>query len=298
MKAHSAAVVSLVVGVLVLGLKWLAFALTGSVSLYSDALESIVNVIAASIALFAVYYAGRPADVNHPFGHTKAEYFSAVLEGGLILFAAAEIVRAAYGRIVDPVPLQALDVGLGVSVGASVMNAGLAWFLVHHGRRLGSPALKADGMHVWTDVVTSAGVVAGVGLAWATGWWILDPLIAILVAVNILFVGWRLVRYSVGGLMDESVPDDRMARIEGTIREHMDGALEVHDVRTRRGGPVSFIEFHLVVPGTMTVDESHVICDRLEEALQSAIGRCRVSIHVEPEAKAKHAKGAVVRLGR
>ncbi len=286
------------VGLLVFALKYLAYYLTGSVSLYSDALESVVNIIAAAVALFAVHYASRPADVNHPYGHTKVEYFSAVLEGGLILFAAVEIVRAAWQRFQAPLALEGLDAGLALSITASAMNAGLAWFLIHHGRRLQSPALKADGKHVWTDVLTSVGVVIGVSLAWWTGWWVLDPLIAILVAVNVLFVGWRLVRYSVGGLMDESVPEERMARIARAIEQQMDGALEVHDVRTRRAGPVTFVEFHLVVPEGMTVGASHEICDRIEEALRTAVPGCMVTIHVEPEGKAKHhVPGVVIRLG-
>ena len=199
---------SLVVSLAVLGLKYLAYALTGSVSLSSDALESIVNVVAAVVALLAVRVAVRPPDENHPYGHTKAEYLSAVVEGALILFAAVEIVRAAWGRFLDPVALGHIGAGLAVSVGAAGLNAAWAAWLVRAGRRHRSPALAADGEHLWADVVTTVGVLAGVGLASATGWWVLDPLLAVAVAAHILFVGARLVRASVGGLMDESVPEE------------------------------------------------------------------------------------------
>ncbi|PZA08381.1 MULTISPECIES: cation diffusion facilitator family transporter [unclassified Meiothermus] len=295
-----AARLSLGAGVGVFGLKWLAFKLTGSVALYSDALESIVNIVAAGAALIAVGVSKRPPDANHPYGHTKAEYFSAVLEGILIALAALAIVIEAWHRLFAPTPPQSVGLGLSLSVGASALNGLLAWFLIRSGRAHRSPALVADGQHLFADVLTSLGVLAGVGLAWLTGWWVLDPLLAMAVAVNILWIGWRLVRDSVGGLMDEALPEAQMGRLQEVIRGHLkdwqaDGkVLEVHDLRSRRAGPRTFVEFHLVVPGSLTVEEAHRICDRLEEGLRERVPGVQVTIHVEPEWKAKHS-GFVVR---
>jgi len=252
---------SLVVAGVVLGLKWLAYALTGSVALYSDALESIVNIVAAGSALIAVLVSRRPADSNHPYGHTKAEYFSAVLEGVLIVLAALAIVREAWPRLFAPQPIGGLDTGLLISLGASTINAGLGWFLIRTGRKARSPAVVADGQHILADVLTSVGVLLGIGLAWLSGWWVLDPLLAIAVAFNILWVGWRLVRDSVGGLMDESVSEAELADIRNTLSYTLEGlasegrVLEIHDLRTRRAGPRTFVEFHLVVPGHTSVEQ-------------------------------------------
>jgi len=285
---------SLVVAGVVLGLKWLAYALTGSVALYSDALESIVNIVAAGSALIAVLVSRRPADSNHPYGHTKAEYFSAVLEGVLIVLAALAIVREAWPRLLAPQPIGGLDTGLLISLGASTINAGLGWFLIRTGRKARSPAVVADGQHILADVLTSVGVLLGIGLAWLSGWWVLDPLLAIAVAFNILWVGWRLVRDSVGGLMDESVSEAELADIRNTLSYTLEGlasegrVLEIHDLRTRRAGPRTFVEFHLVVPGHTSVEQAHQICDRLENALQASMDGVTATIHVEPDHKAKH----------
>ncbi|GEM84088.1 MAG: cadmium transporter [Meiothermus sp.] len=285
---------SLVVAGVVFGLKWLAYALTGSVALYSDALESVVNIVAAGAALIAVLVSRRPADSNHPYGHTKAEYFSAVLEGVLIVLAALAIVREAWPKLITPEPIAELGTGMLVSLGASGLNALLGWFLIRSGRKARSPAVVADGQHILTDVWTSVGVLAGIGLAWLSGWWVLDPLLAIAVAVNILWVGWRLVRDSVGGLMDESIPEQELADIRNALNYALGGlasegkVLEVHDLRTRRAGPRTFVEFHLVVPGGTSVEQAHQICDRLENALKAQIDGVHTTIHVEPDHKAKH----------
>lgn len=285
---------SLVVAGVVFGLKWLAYALTGSVALYSDALESIVNIVAAGAALIAVLVSRRPADSNHPYGHTKAEYFSAVLEGVLIVLAALAIVREAWPKLITPEPIAQLGTGMLVSLGASGLNALLGWFLIRSGRKARSPAVVADGQHILTDVLTSVGVLVGIGLAWLSGWWVLDPLLAIAVAINILWVGWRLVRDSVGGLMDESIPELELADIRNALNYALGGlasegkVLEVHDLRTRRAGPRTFVEFHLVVPGSTSVEQAHQICDRLENALKAQIDGVHTTIHVEPDHKAKH----------
>jgi len=286
--AERAARLSLLVALWVLGLKALAYLLTGSVALLSDALESTVNVAAAFLALFAIRFAQRPPDETHPFGHTKAEYFSAVLEGVLVVLAAFLIAKESIPRLLHPRPLGDLGPGLLVSLLASLINGLLAWHLLRQGRRLRSPALTADGYHVLSDVLTSVGVLAGVGLAWATGLWVLDPLLALLVAGNILLMGFRLVRQSVGGLMDEGLSPEEVGRIRKTIAEALGGrALEVHDLKTRKAGNRAFLEFHLVVPGSMTVEEAHRLCDELERALEETFPGLAVTIHVEPESERK-----------
>ena len=287
------ALVSVGVGILVLALKFWAWALTGSVALWSDALESFVNVATAVAAVIAIRYSARPADENHPFGHSKAEYFSVALEGVLIIFAAVSILTYAWEGLKQPHELEQAWLGLGVNLLASAINGVWATVLVTVGRRRRVMALTADGIHLFTDVATSAGVFIGLVLVVLTGWLVLDPLLAAAVAVNIIWQGWKLIRESVGGLMDEAVPPQTFDRICAVIHENAAGAIEAHDVRTRRAGRMTFIEFHLVVPGTMPVSESHTICDRIEKALRDAVPDAHIAIHVEPEEKAKH-DGAVV----
>lgn len=282
-KAHRSAAISVVVGVVVLGLKFLAWRLTGSVALYSDALESIVNVVAALVAFSALRIAARPADHDHPWGHDKAEYFSAGAEGSLIVVAAGTIIWAAVGRLGSPPPVEALGIGAMVSGGASLLNGVLGWWLVRRGRELGSPAVEADGAHVLSDVFTTGGVLLGLAVARSTGLWILDPLIAIAVALHIVLAGWKILRASIGGLMDEAVAPHFRTRLDEVIRGSMDGAIEYHAMRARRAGARTFVEFHLVVPGDMTVADSHALCDRIEAAVQGVIEGADVTIHVEPE---------------
>ncbi len=282
------AVGSLLVGVIVLGLKALAWWITGSIAFLSDALESTVNLTTAFAALIAIQVAQRPADANHPFGHHKAEFFSAVLEGVMIIIAALFILREAYEGLIAPRALDAPIEGLLINGAATVLNAVWAMVLVKQGRRLKSPALVADGKHLWTDVITSAGVAIGVMLAILTDWWLFDPIMAALVAVNILWSGSRVVKESLSGLMDEAVSEDTLTRIRDLISEHATGAVEAHDLRTRHAGRVTFVEFHLVVPGEMTVFDAHEICDRIEAAIEKAEPDSRVTIHVEPEHKQKH----------
>lgn len=279
---------SLAIGCVVLCLKVLAWWITGSVALLSDALESTVNLATAFAALVAIQVAARPPDANHPFGHHKAEFFSAVLEGVMIIIAAIFILREAYEGFLSPRALDAPLEGLVINGAATVLNGIWASVLVRRGRKLRSPALVADGRHLWTDVVTSFGVVAGVLLAMLTGWWVLDPLMAALVAVNILWSGSRVVKDSLSGLMDEAVPEETLAKVRDVISTVASGAVEVHDLRTRHAGSVTFIEFHLVVPAEMTVYDAHEICDRVEEAIGKVVPDARVTIHVEPEHKSKH----------
>ncbi len=278
---------SLVVGSIVLALKTLAWLMTGSVALLSDALESTVNLATAFAALVAIRIAARPPDANHPFGHHKAEFFSAVLEGVMIIVAAIFILREAYEGFLSPRALGAPIEGLLVNGTATMLNAMWAFVLVRRGRLLKSPALVADGRHLWTDVFTSAGVAMGVLLALATGWWVLDPLMAALVAINIIWSGSRVVKESLSGLMDEAVPEEILASIREAISIEAAGAVEAHDLRTRHAGSANFVEFHLVVPSEMTVFDAHEICDRVEVGIAKAVPDARITIHVEPEHKSK-----------
>ena len=282
------AAASVAVGLAVLCIKLVAWHLTGSVALFSDALESIVNVAASTAALVAIHYSARPADANHPYGHHKAEYFSVVLEGVLIIVAAIIILRESYAAFLSPRMFEAPVEGLVVSGIASVINGVWSWFLIREGRRRRSPALVADGRHLVTDVVTSVGVVVGLVAAYVTGIAALDPILAAVVALNILWAGWRLIRESLGGLMDEAVPEKTLAEIRRIISTQAEGAIEAHDLRTRAAGRVTFIDFHLVVAGSMPVSEAHDICDRIEKALRTAVPDAMITIHVEPEDKAKH----------
>ncbi len=279
---------SIAVGIAVLGLKYLAYAATGSIALLSDAIESIINVVTAIAAFFAVRISLQPPDAGHPYGHAKAEYFSAVLEGVLIIVAALAILHEAYGALVSPTQLRAPAIGLAINAAASALNGLWCWVLISSGRRHRSPALVADGKHLLTDVVTSGGVIVGVVLVALTGWQPLDPLIAAAVALNILWAGWGLLRESSGGLMDAALPADELAEVRTIIDGAMTGAIEAHDIRTRHAGRMTFIDFHLVVDGAMTVDASHHICDRIEAALRQRFPESLISIHVEPEWKRKH----------
>ncbi len=256
------AAVNIAVGVAVLALKYLAYHLTGSVALLSDAIESIVNVLTAIAALIAIRFAAQPADKDHPYGHHKAEYVSAVIEGVLIVIAALAILRAAWDAYQIPRMIEAPWLGLAVNGAATAVNLAWAMVLIRQGRRHRSPALAADGRHLMTDVVSSVGVLAGLVIAVYSGIRILDPLLAVAVALNILWAGWKLMKESAGGLLDEALPEETLARIRAAISANADGAIEAHDLRTRHAGPMTFVEFHLVVKGSMSVTDAHEICDR------------------------------------
>lgn len=293
MDATTIGVGSIVVALGVMGIKYLAYWKTGSVALYSDALESVVNVITAIIALITIRISARPADRRHQFGHHKAEYFSAVVEGALIIVAALLILQAAYQAVRSGVQLSEPGVGLAISSVATSINAAWSAYIIYWGRRHKSPALVADGWHLVTDVVTSVGVIFGIALVALTGWLLLDPMLAAIVAVNILWTGWKVTRDSMSGLMDEAVGADVRRTIRQIIAQNAEGALEAHDLRTRSAGRVTFIEFHLVVPGAMSVADAHRICDRLEAAIGKDVPGSEILIHVEPEGEARH-QGVVV----
>ena len=281
------ALAGIAVSILVVTLKAMAYWRTGSLALYSDALEAIVNVITAIGATVAVQMAGRPADTRHQYGHHKAEYFSAVLEGILILVAAFTILHEVVGALGTPKVIAQPGFGLLLNGLATIVNGAWGWQLIQRGKSLRSPALVADGWHLWTDVATSIGVLVGIGLVVITGWHWLDPLLAAMVALYILWAGWRIIQVSMSSLMDEAVTAEIQRRIHAVISDKGFGAIEAHDIRTRTAGRISFIEFHLVVPGDMSVARSHQICDRLEAALEEAVPGANVLIHVEPHVKAK-----------
>ncbi|SMF74486.1 cation diffusion facilitator family transporter [Xaviernesmea oryzae] len=272
----------------VMGLKMLAWWVTGSVALLSDGLESLVNVAAAFIAYFVIRYAQRPADHDHQFGHHKAEYISAVIEGVLIVVAALLIIQEAWGALFEPKLLDAPVPGLAINGLAGIINGVWATILIRTGKAHRSPAMEADGRHIMSDVVTSAGVFVGLILAVLTGYAILDPLLAILVAFNILWQGYKVISHSLGGLMDRALEPDEEAAVREAITACSGGALGVHDLKSRRAGAAAFIDFHLVVPAEMSVEEAHGICDRLEDAIKEIIPGATLAIHVEPEGERAH----------
>ncbi|MGV1834080.1 CDF family cation efflux transporter EmfA [Rhizobium rhizogenes] len=272
----------------VMGLKMAAWWVTGSVALLSDGLESTVNVVAAFIAFFVIRYAQKPADHDHPFGHHKAEYLSAVTEGVMIVVAALMIVQEAVGHLGNPQPMQAPVLGLAINLVAGVINAVWAVILIRAGREHRSPALTADGQHIMSDVYTSVGVLIGLLLALGTGYPIFDPVLAILVAINILYQGWKVISTSIDGLMDKAVLPEEEVVIKEAIATHADGSLGVHDLKTRRAGAVTFVDFHLVVPAAMPVRDAHRICDRLEDAIRAIHAGAEITIHVEPEGEKAH----------
>lgn len=288
------AVGSLAVAVIVLALKALAAWWTGSIALYSDALESVVNLVTAGVALFAVRLAERPADAALPYGYHKAEYFSAVVIGVFIAVAAILIFREAYLGFFAPRELTLTPLGIGVSVFASIINGVWAWVLRTEGLRQKSPALSADGRHLMTDVVSTVAVLIGILIVIISGIRELDAILAALVGVTILWSGWELIRQSVIGLMDVAVDPKELLRIKEIISANAEGAIEAHDIRTRQAGRMTFIDFHLVVPGTMSVEAAHAICDAIEAKLREEVDDALITIHVEPENKAKHSGIVVV----
>lgn len=286
--AQRIAIGSILVAAVGFGLKLCAWWLTGSVALMSDALETVVNVVGAVAVFGAVRYAARPADDGHPFGHHKAENLSAVIEGLFIVIAAGVIFWQALVALRAAEPAAVYDpLGLSVSIAALGLNLFWALHLLRQGRRLGSPALEANGTHLMSDVWTTFGVLGGIGLVLLTGWTALDPILAMLVAVHILREGAGVIRKSVGGLMDEAATPSEQAAILAIIRTTGGGALQAHDLRTRRAGATLFAEFHLVVARDMTVGAAHDICDRIEAAIERDFPNVNVTIHVEPDSKLK-----------
>jgi cation diffusion facilitator family transporter len=282
---------SIAVGCLVFAGKMLAAEFSGSTALFSDALEALVNVASSVLALYALIIGAKPADEEHNYGHAKAELLSAIATGAMILLAAMLIFHRAALALWHPEGLEALGSGLGLGLalnaGAGGVNAIWGLVLRHFGRRDRSPALVADAQHLFSDVLTSAGIIAALLLADWLRMPRLDPIIALATAGQIAVMGWHTVMRSISGLLDEAPPLAITERIHQLVREHAGGAIEAHDLRIRQAGSSSFLEFHLVVPGEMTVDDAHAICDRIEEALKTEMQGAIITIHVEPPERAK-----------
>ena len=273
---------SIAAGGITLVLKLLAYQLTGSVGLLSDALESVVNLAGAVMALWMLTLAARAADEKHAFGHSKAEYFSSAVEGLLIVVAAIGIAYTAIERMLYPRELEQVGMGLMVSVGASIVNFAVARILMKAGRQHHSITLEADSQHLMTDVWTSVGVISGVGLVALTGWTLLDPIVALLVSANIVWTGVQLVRRSVDGLMDVVLPEEELQLIEGVMAAYREKKVEFHALRTRQAASRRFISVHMLVPGDWTVHDAHHMAEDFEGDLQAALGEVLVITHLEP----------------
>ena len=273
---------SLATSLVVIGLKFWAYKLTGSVGLLSDAVESVVNIVAALIALGVLTYAAAKPDREHNFGHEKAEYFSSGIEGALIFVAAGGIIWTAVPRIMNPEPLDQVWLGLLLSFFASIANAACAWIMLRAARAHRSITLEADARHLLTDVWTTVGVVVGVVLVQTTGWLRLDPIIALAVALQIVRTGAHLMARSFDGLMDRAVPDDDRAVIVGVLDTLRNEGGDYHALRTRISGAKSFVDVHVLLPGSMSVQVGHDLCERLEKEIQSRLPHVEVLTHLEP----------------
>lgn len=281
-RARSYAYLSIFAAIATIALKLGAYRLTGSVGLLSDAIESGVNLVAALIALWALTYAAKPADAEHAFGHSKAEYFSSAAEGALIMLAAVSIAIEAWGRLLHPEPLTQIGLGLGLSLLATAINGIVALVLLKAGRRLRSITLRADAHHLFTDVWTSGGVVLGILLVQVTGALVLDPIVALVVAANIVWAGLRLLRETGAGLLDTALPEDERQAIALILSEYQRQGIQFHALRTRIAGSRRFISFHVLVPGSWTVQQGHELCEEIELAIERVLPGSHVLTHLEP----------------
>jgi cation diffusion facilitator family transporter len=274
---------SIAAAIATIGLKTLAWWLTGSVGLLSDALESLVNLAAALLALTMLRVAASPPDADHPYGFSKAEYFAAGIEGALIVLAAAGIFASAIPRLIEPRALDTPLLGLGLSMLASAINLGVGLLLIRVGRREHSVALEADGQHLMTDVWTSAGVIIGVALVFATGWLRLDPLVALAVAVHIIWTGLRLMRRSWRGLLDAAISTEDTGEVTKLFNEYSRRyGVSFHALRTRQAGARRFISFHLLVPDAWSVARAHQLSEEIESRIRSMVPNAAVFTHIEP----------------
>jgi len=266
-----------------IALKLFAYFLTGSVGLFSDALESGVNLIAAVVALFMISLAEKPADEEHTFGHHKAEYFSSAIEGGLIVLAAFSIIWSAIPRIIHPQPLENVGIGLLISFGASAINLVVGLVLIKNGRKNHSITLEADGKHLMTDVYTSVGVLIGIGIVKLTGWLILDGIVAIGVALNIVWTGYQLMRRSALGLLDSSLPEDERLKITKAMDVYKNQNLTYHSLMTRQAGQRKFVSLHVLLPGKLTIQEGHDMIEKVEADIRALFDSpVTVFTHLEP----------------
>ncbi len=273
---------SVATSLVVITLKFWAYLLTGSVGLLSDAIESLVNIAAALVALGVLSYSEGGPDSDHHFGHEKAEYFSSGIEGALIFVAAAAIVWTAIPRFIHPEPLEQIGIGLALSVVASVANAGCAWLMLRAAKVHRSITLEADARHLLTDVWTTGGVIAGVVLVQATGWLRLDPLIASAVAIHILWTGWHLMQRSFDGLMDRAIPEAETAEIVAILEKVKAEGGDYHNLRTRLSGAKSFVDVHVLVPGRLSVHEGHDLVERIESEIHAKLPHVEILTHLEP----------------
>ncbi|TPW36493.1 cation diffusion facilitator family transporter [Oecophyllibacter saccharovorans] len=279
---------SILVSLVVLAVKYSAYAVTGSGALLSDAVETLLNVIAAFGTLWAVAWARRPADDDHPYGHGKAEYLWSIIEGTLVILTALVILFIAANDLRHPHPLHTAALGVALNGAAGVINWVWAQILLRSGRRHNSRALMTSGAHVMSDVWASVALVVGVAAIPLTGWLWLDPLLSTAVALNVLWSGFGMVRESMPSLLDAAPDPQEKERVWQTIEAHGAGAIEAHDLRMRKVGGEAFLDFHLVVPEHMQVIEAHEICNRIERALRQQLGRATISIHIEPPHRSKH----------
>jgi cation diffusion facilitator family transporter len=276
------AALSIAAALVTIVLKSAAYFLTGSVGLLSDAFESLVNLVGALMTFGMLKISFRPPDEEHIHGHDKAEYFSSSVEGLLIIFAAAGIIYAAVKRIIEPIPLEELGTGLIISTAASLVNLGVGLVMIKYGKKNKSIAIEADGQHLLTDVWTSAGVIAGIFVVSLTGWNILDPVVALAVAVNIIWTGILLLRRSVSGLMDESVSKEDCAKIQSVMQRYRRKGFDFHALRTRQAASRIFISVHILVPGNLSVHDAHHLAEDFEKEISSIFGDVSVTTHLEP----------------
>jgi cation diffusion facilitator family transporter len=276
------AAVSITASICTIALKLFAFFLTNSVSLLSDALESFVNLIAATITFFMVRLSQKPADATHPYGHGKAEYISSVAEGFFIMVAAAAIIITAVQRLLHPVPLDKPGMGLLFSIAASVINLVVGLILIKNGKKRHSLALESDGHHLMTDVYTTGGVLIGLVIVYATRLYILDPIIAIIVGLNIISAGFSIVQKSLSGFMDSSIGKEYLDFVKNIFAEYKSQKIEFHGMRTRQSGSRKFITFHMLVPGAWSVQQAHSLSEEVEKKIRSSIPQVTITIHIEP----------------
>ena len=285
---------SIAAAVVTILLKFSAYLVTGSVGLLSDALESVVNLAAAFVALYALKLIQRPADERFNFGFSKAEYFASGFEGGMILLAAVAIIVTAIPRLINPVPLEQVGLGLIISVIASLINLGVALVLLKAGKQYNSITLEADARHLLTDVWTTVGVLVGIALVQVTGYLRLDPLVALLVAANIIFTGVKLLKRSTFGLMDLAIPPDDLKKIEGILDTYQPEGLRYHALRTRQAAAVNYVALHVLVPGKWTVAHGHQVADEIETRVKKLVPNTSIVTHIEPVEDPKSMQDTVI----
>jgi cation diffusion facilitator family transporter len=273
---------SIAAALVTLALKWTAYFVTGSVGLLSDAAESFVNLFTAVIAFLALWYAAKPVDTEHTYGHEKIEYFSAGLEGVVVLAAAVGLGWYAFGRLLTPTPLEAPEWGICIALVASLINWGVAQILLREGKARDSLTLQADGQHLMTDVWTSIAVVIGLVLVWLTQLLRLDPLVGLLASAKVAWTGLDLIRVSFNGLMDHALPVAEQAAVRSAVESRLRPGMDYHALRTRQAGPRRFVDFHLLVPGNLTVRRAHEITAEVEEAVRAALPGVEITVHIEP----------------